>query len=83
MNFKTIYEFVETHQSEFSNDELNSLSFLCDIIVQDRDYFEAECGEIMSHHDICNVICPHTYECQCGLNFLEEIKDRLPEELRP
>ena len=36
MNFEEIFEFVETHQEEFSEDELLALSFLCSSLAQDR-----------------------------------------------
>ena len=38
MNYKNIFEYVDTHKEEFSDDELLSISFLCSAIVQDRDY---------------------------------------------
>lgn len=38
MNFKEIFEYVDTHQEEFSDDELLNIAFLCSAIAQDRDY---------------------------------------------
>lgn len=70
MNFQEIFEYVDTHQEEFSTDELDSLAFLCSAISQDRNMVEAPCG-------LCRDELYACYYTSCP--FVEEDTGNIPD----
>lgn len=46
MKYIEIFEYIEKNHQKFTDDELDSIAFLCSSISQDRSFSKSTCTEM-------------------------------------